>query len=153
MHLTTGEVIRRVRSNTGMTQRELGALIGFTQPAVSQLEHDGPAVNDLRTLRRVARALQVPLAILVVESNEEADVNRRNFLRNGAIGAGLAVSVGAAHRAAATPPGVGGSIQVGASDVADIVASTNEIHELDLIVGVIACVGSPRTRCATPNNF
>jgi transcriptional regulator with XRE-family HTH domain len=57
MHLTTGEVIRRLRSSSGMTQRELGALIRMTQPAVSQLERNGPASDNIRVLRRVAKAL------------------------------------------------------------------------------------------------
>lgn len=48
MHMTTGEVIRRARRSMGMTQTELGAVIHFTQPAVSELERNGPATNNLR---------------------------------------------------------------------------------------------------------
>jgi hypothetical protein len=132
MHITTGEVIRRIRKSSGMTQRELGALLGYTQPAISQLEHNGPAVHDVRVLRRVARALQIPLAILVVESNQEADVDRRNFFKAGALGgAGAAMTASATSAHAASASGV----KVGASDVADINASVNQIHKLDLIVG------------------
>ncbi|WP_024804517.1 helix-turn-helix domain-containing protein [Nocardia sp. BMG51109] len=134
MHLTTGEVIRRIRKSLGMTQTELGAVLGYTQPVISQLEHDGAAIHDVRVLRRIAKALHVPLAILVVESDEEADVNRRNFLRASALGAGTAVTAGAAGHAAAATSSTG-SVQVGATDVAEITASTNQIHELDLLVG------------------
>ncbi|MGK8508214.1 helix-turn-helix domain-containing protein [Nocardia asiatica] len=129
MHMKTGEVIRRIRKSLGMTQAELGAILGYTQPAISQLEHGGAAVHDVRVLRRVARALHVPLAILVVESDEEADVNRRNFLRTGAIGAGAAMTAGP------SAPSAAGSVRIGASDVAEINAVVNQIHELDLLVG------------------
>lgn len=131
--MSTGEAIRRIRKSYGMTQRELATLMGYTQPVVSQLENNAPCVHDVRMLRRVARALRVPLAILVVDSDEEADMDRRNFLRASAFGAGTAAASGAfTENAAATSSG---SIRVGASEVADIVAGTNQIHELDLLVG------------------
>src|SRR5690606_31827096 len=65
--MTTGEVIRRIRKSYGMTQRELATLMGYTQPVISQLENNAPCVHDVRMLRRAARALHVPLAILVVD--------------------------------------------------------------------------------------
>ncbi len=132
MHMTTGEVIRRIRKSLGMTQAELGALINFSQPAVSGLERGGPASHDVRVLRLVARALGVPLAILVVESDQEADVDRRNFFRAGVLG-----SAGAAMMSATAPAKVASasSVKVGASDVEAITESVNQIHELDLVVG------------------
>ncbi|WP_280492717.1 helix-turn-helix domain-containing protein [Nocardia asiatica] len=132
MYMTTGEVIRRIRKSVGMTQTELGALINFSQPAVSHLERGGPASHDVRVLRLVARALQVPLAILVVESDREADVDRRNFFKAGAIG-----SVGTAIVSAATPANAAAAsgVKVGASDVEAIIESVNQIHGLDLLVG------------------
>lgn len=132
--MTTGEVIRRVRKSLGMTQTELGAVLGYTQPAISQLEHNGPAVHDVRVLRRIAKALHVPLAILVVESDEEANVKRRSFLRVSALGVGAAVTAGTAGdpTAASTSSSV---VRVGATEVAAVNAATNQIHELDLIVG------------------
>ncbi|WP_198036938.1 helix-turn-helix domain-containing protein [Nocardia sp. BMG51109] len=129
--MTTGEVIRRVRKSLGMTQAELGAILGYTQPVISQLEHDSAAVHDVRVLRRVAKALRVPLAILVVESDEEADVNRRNFLRASTLGAGTAMTAAAIQQA----EGATGTIRVGAGDVAEINATVNQVHELDLVVG------------------
>ncbi|WP_281180063.1 helix-turn-helix domain-containing protein [Nocardia amamiensis] len=130
--MTTGEVIRRVRKSLGMTQAELGALINFSQPAVSGLERGGPASHDVRVLRLVARALGVPLAILVVESDQEADVDRRNFFRAGVLG-----SAGAAMMSATVPSRAASasSVKVGASDVDAITESVNQIHELDLVVG------------------
>ncbi|WP_195105529.1 helix-turn-helix domain-containing protein [Nocardia blacklockiae] len=127
----TGETIRRIRKSLGMTQSELGALIHFTQPAVSHLERGGPASYDLRVLRRVAKALQVPLAMLVVEANEEADVQRRQFFKAGALGFGAAAIGRVSPLEAPTTAG----INVGSTDVERICASINRIHELQLIAG------------------
>ncbi len=134
MHMTTGEVIRRIRKSLGMTQAELGAILGYTQPVISQLEHDGAAIHDVRVLRQIARALHVPLAILVVESDEEADVKRREFFRAGALGAGVTMAAAAGQHAKAATS-VAGSARIGGGEVADINASVNQIHELDLLVG------------------
>ncbi|MET9289430.1 helix-turn-helix transcriptional regulator [Nocardia beijingensis] len=129
--MTTGEVIRRIRKSLGMTQTEFGQLINFSQPAVSLLENGGPASHDIRILRLVSRALGVPLAILVVDSDEEADVKRREFFRAGAVG-----TAGAAMMAATGEPASAASgVRVGAADVAEMQNSINQIHELDLLVG------------------
>ncbi len=133
MHMTTGETIRRIRKSIGMTQAELGAILHFTQPAISQLEHDGPAVYDLRVLRRVAKALQVPLGILVVESDEEADVQRRQFFKAGVIGVGAAATAGS--KRPVVPESVSAGAKVGVTDVERITKSINKIHELQLMAG------------------
>lgn len=133
--MTTGEVIRRIRKSIGMTQSELAALIHVTQPGISQLEHDGPAIHDVRTLRRVARALGVPLDILVVEDEEEAAVKRREFFRVGALGAGSMAVVGAGTSRAATDSASGSTLKVGAADVSALSDSVNQIHDLDLVIG------------------
>ncbi|MEU0502419.1 helix-turn-helix transcriptional regulator [Nocardia sp. NPDC005998] len=130
--MTTGQTIRRIRKSIGMTQAELGALLHLTQPAVSQLEHDGPAVCDVRVLRRVAKALQVPLAVLVVESDEEADVQRRQFFRAGAVGVGAAVLHG---RQPPSNAAASARVNVGRTDVDRIVHSVNQIHQLQLVAG------------------
>lgn len=132
MAMTTGETIRRIRKSLGMTQGELGALIYFTQPAVSQLEHDGPAVYDVRVLRRVAKALQVPLGVLMVESDEEADVQRRQFFKAGV----TVVGAGIAHQARLIGhDSVAAGVKVGAADIERITASITKIHELQLMAG------------------
>ncbi|MFE3002909.1 helix-turn-helix domain-containing protein [Nocardia sp. NPDC059246] len=128
MHTTTGAAIRRIRVSNGMTQAELGALIHLTQPGVSQLEHDGPTAHDVRVLRRVARALQVPLSALIFESDEEADGERRPFLKGRA---GATVSVG--HRQ--TPAATGYSVAVGLTDVERITRGINQIHKIQLMIG------------------
>ncbi|MGY2024706.1 helix-turn-helix domain-containing protein [Nocardia gipuzkoensis] len=129
--MTTGETIRRIRKSAGITQAELGALIHFTQPAISQLEHDGPAVYDVRVLRRVAKALQVPMTLLAVQSDEEADVNRRQFFKTGTVG--TAVVAGQGQNSGVAVPAAG--VRVGQSDVERIICSINQIHELQLMAG------------------
>lgn len=132
MSMTTGETIRRIRISIGMTQADLGALLHFTQPAISQLEHDGPASYDLRVLRRVAIALQVPLAILAAGSDEEADVRRRQFFKTGAVG--VATAVGGNKRQEIAPSASSGP-KVGATDVERITKSIDKIHQLQLMAG------------------
>ncbi len=132
MSMTTGETIRRIRQSIGMTQADLGALLHFTQPAISQLEHDGPASYDLRVLRRVAIALQVPLALLAAESDEEAGVRRREFFKTGAVG--VATAVGGNKRQEIAPSASSGP-KVGATDVERITKSIDKIHELQLMAG------------------
>lgn len=132
MPMTTGETIRRIRKSIGMTQAEFGALLHFTQPAVSQMEHDGPASYDLRVLRRVARALQVPLALLVAESDREADMQRRQFFKTGVVGVGAAV---AGRNLEDVHAPVAAGVRVGAADVERITKSIDRIHELQLMAG------------------
>ncbi|WP_306359803.1 helix-turn-helix domain-containing protein [Nocardia sp. CC227C] len=126
---TTGEIIRRLRRSVGLTQAELGALLHLTQPAVSQLEHDGPAVHDVRVLRRVANALQVSLATLLPETREEPDVNRRPLFQSGL----AAVALSGDGQAAEDPGAL--RLRVSQPDVDRIVRSINEIHELQLMAG------------------
>lgn len=53
-----GAEIRRLRKESGMTQRQLGDAIGVTHPAVSTLE-SGLRTPGLGTLRRLAAVLGV----------------------------------------------------------------------------------------------
>ncbi|MEV0358004.1 hypothetical protein AB0H71_18305 [Nocardia sp. NPDC050697] len=82
-------------------------------------------------LRRVARALHIPLAILVTEDEEEADVQRREFFRAGAIGAGAVAGVATAPSAL----GTSGTPRIGASDIAALADSVEQLHSLDLVLG------------------
>ena len=63
--LSIGEMIREKRIALGLKQEELGYLMGFTNPNtaafyVSQIERNVKPV-PLKKLRKVARALQIPL--------------------------------------------------------------------------------------------
>ena len=55
----TGTLIRRARQARGLSQQELGALVGLSQPEVSRLESRGLA-RDPAVLARIAAALEVP---------------------------------------------------------------------------------------------
>jgi ribosome-binding protein aMBF1 (putative translation factor) len=57
-----GEEVRRLRSERGLSQQELAERMGVTQSVVARLEAGGVEPR-LRTLDRVARALDVELEV------------------------------------------------------------------------------------------
>ena len=56
------EQVREARERAGITQAELAARIGSTQPAIARLEAGGVTPN-LDTLRRIASALSLELVV------------------------------------------------------------------------------------------
>jgi predicted transcriptional regulator len=54
--------IREAREHLGLTQADLAARIGSTQPAIARLEAGGVTPN-LDTLRRIAEALGLELIV------------------------------------------------------------------------------------------
>ena len=56
------ERVRQAREGRGMTQAELAARIGSTQPALARLEAGGVTPN-LGTLHRIAEALGLELVV------------------------------------------------------------------------------------------
>lgn len=56
------ERVRQAREGRGLTQAELAARIGSTQPAVARLEAGG-VMPSLDTLRRIADALGLELVV------------------------------------------------------------------------------------------
>lgn len=56
------ERVRQVRENSGLTQAELAARIGSTQPALARLEAGG-VMPSLDTLHRIAEALGLELVV------------------------------------------------------------------------------------------
>jgi len=69
-----GERVRKYRREKGLSQEQLGAMIGFSQSKISKIENgengDWDSLSDLR-LR--ARALAVPIEELVREEDEPGD--------------------------------------------------------------------------------
>jgi ribosome-binding protein aMBF1 (putative translation factor) len=55
--LALGQLIYDLRTQAGLTQRELAERMGTTQSVISRLEEGGGARNRLDTLARVAGAL------------------------------------------------------------------------------------------------
>lgn len=61
--LALGQLIYDLRSEAGLSQRELAARMGTTQSVISRLEEGGGARNRIDTLARVARALDRHLVL------------------------------------------------------------------------------------------
>ena len=71
-----GERVRKYRREKGLSQEQLGAMIGFSQSKISKIERgDWDSLSDLRL---IARALEVPIEELVREDsrggNEKQEV-------------------------------------------------------------------------------
>ena len=63
-----GERIRKYRRQKGMSQEQLGEMVGFSQSKISKIENgDWDSLSDLRL---IARALEVPIEELVKEAAE-----------------------------------------------------------------------------------
>lgn len=58
-----GQLIYDLRSEAGLSQRELAQRMGTTQSVISRLEEGGGARNRLDTLARVATALDRHLVV------------------------------------------------------------------------------------------
>ena len=67
-----GERVRKYRRQKGMSQEQLGEIVGFSQSKISKIEHgDWDSLSDLRL---IAKALEVPIEELVREEAESSDV-------------------------------------------------------------------------------
>ena len=60
-----GVVIRRLRTEAGMSQEHLAQRVGVATHTIWTLENDPHANPRLETLRAIARALGVPLSKVV----------------------------------------------------------------------------------------
>jgi transcriptional regulator with XRE-family HTH domain len=67
---TLGQVIRRRRKELGLTQEELAELIGsgVRQAEISRLEHDHVTLPRRARLEQIARALDIPMGVLLARS-------------------------------------------------------------------------------------
>lgn len=70
--MTTSEKIRTIRKEKGLTQKELGQILGVTQATVGQYE-SGPNPPKIETLKKIAMALEVPLVALIGDTNKKID--------------------------------------------------------------------------------
>jgi transcriptional regulator with XRE-family HTH domain len=70
-----GAAIRKVRQERGLTQRQLAAKADVEPTWISRLEN-GSANPSIATLRRIAKALKLPLPELIALS-EETDRPRK----------------------------------------------------------------------------
>ena len=68
----TGERVRKYRRQKGLSQEQLGELVGFSQSKISKIENgDWDSLSDLRL---IAKALEIPLEELVKEEDESSEV-------------------------------------------------------------------------------
>jgi ribosome-binding protein aMBF1 (putative translation factor) len=65
--LTIGELLREARESRGLTQSELARKAGTKQSAISRIEDADYEGLKVDTLRRIALALNLPLAISLGE--------------------------------------------------------------------------------------
>lgn len=68
--MTTGELIREARKKKGLTQRELGELLGMSDVGVAQWEK-GLRNPRLEIRQRIAKALDIDVTALMSDSEKE----------------------------------------------------------------------------------
>ena len=64
-----GSRVRKYRKRKGLSQEQIGAMIGFSQSKISKIENGD--CDSLSDLRLIARALEVPIEELVKEEPDE----------------------------------------------------------------------------------
>jgi transcriptional regulator with XRE-family HTH domain len=119
-----GETLRSVRERAGLTQEELGELIGYSRTAVSRMESSPDPRLSPRVLCRISEVLDTTTAVLLGQVVQEDPVNRRQLLQ---------ASASAAVTLATTPRSDPG--RVGAHDVAEIEHGITDLRALDQRVG------------------
>lgn len=66
-----GDLVREARRRAGLTQRELAARVGTTQPAIARIE-SGRSAPSFERILRLVRACGLDLDIRVVPLDEDA---------------------------------------------------------------------------------
>ena len=74
--MSLGKKIEGLRRRRGLTTRELAMDVQVTSSLISQIEHSKTSPS-LDTLRRIAKALRVPLIYLLLEDDLEPQVVRK----------------------------------------------------------------------------
>ncbi|HMH76898.1 MAG TPA: helix-turn-helix transcriptional regulator [Candidatus Udaeobacter sp.] len=87
----TGTVIKLARRAKGLTQRQLGEAVGYSQPVISRIECGEHDAHDVRLLALLAGGLDIPYHLLGLAEPKEPPVRRRQFLTVSAAAAGSAV--------------------------------------------------------------
>ena len=67
-----GDKIRTLRRKRGLSQDQLGAMLGFSQSKISKIENgDWDSLSDLRL---IAKALEVPIEELITDHSDEVNI-------------------------------------------------------------------------------
>ena len=126
-HGQIGQVVRLARRRLGYTQAQLATALGYSQTAVSRIERGaGGNAYDVRTLRTLARVLEIPASMLGLSdspSEENNNVQRRDFMRVTAAAAALAAGD-------LITPG-----RIAQSDIAEMQKTIDDLRALDQQTG------------------
>ncbi|MFD4541015.1 helix-turn-helix domain-containing protein [Streptomyces bauhiniae] len=120
-----GEVIRRARVLQRRSQKDVASALGYHQSKVSRLE-SGRGTDDVRMLREVAQALNIPLHHLglaaapnTTSDLEAEDMHRRTLLAAGVAALAVPTSPAATHHdlvrvllPGARPPATGQALDI-----------------------------------------
>lgn len=66
-----GDRVREHRRQKGLSQEQLGAMIGFSQSKISKIE--GSDWDSLSDLRLIAKVLEVPIEELITDRSDEVE--------------------------------------------------------------------------------
>ena len=79
--MTQGEMIRKLRIEKGLSQKELGLKCGLADSAIRRYELDG-AKPKLETLRRIAAGLDVSYMVLLPQPDvANPDIHPDSFIQ------------------------------------------------------------------------
>ncbi len=71
----SGDIIRMLRRKRGLSQEQLGAMVGFSQSKISKIENgDWDSLSDLRL---IARVLEISIEELVREDEPNVIVHKQ----------------------------------------------------------------------------
>ncbi len=103
-----GRVVKLVRVDARLSQKQLGQACGLSQSAISRLEAHGAATYNMTLLARVATHLNIPLRLVGLADQpavqtadvDGSDVERRTFLHGSAaiVAAPILTPASMAHR-------------------------------------------------------
>ena len=71
----SGDIIRMLRRKRGLSQEQLGAMVGFSQSKISKIENGD--WDSLRDLRLIARVLEISIEELVREDEPNVIVHKQ----------------------------------------------------------------------------
>jgi transcriptional regulator with XRE-family HTH domain len=79
---TNAQIARMIydlRTDAGLSQRELAELVGTTQSVISRLEDSDYAGHSLSMLNRIAKALNQRVTVAITSADSETDTLRHAF--------------------------------------------------------------------------
>jgi len=88
--MTTGLIIKLLRTADSLSQTELARRLGVTRAYLSQVENSKKQPG-LPLLRDVSRVFQIPMALLVVDEGEGAEFNEMREILGSLLSARLSL--------------------------------------------------------------